>query len=57
LGLKGRQVEERLRAIDAEIAQLQASELWQLKMNSDEAAAAGEDLLAIMVPHDVEQIA
>ncbi|MBI2322112.1 MAG: J domain-containing protein [Chloroflexi bacterium] len=42
------QVEERLRAIDAELARLKATDLYQLKAKVDEAEQQGRDLLADM---------
>jgi hypothetical protein len=43
------QVEEHLDLLDAELASLQASSLWQLKAMVDEEAAKGKDLIADMV--------
>lgn len=42
------QVEERLRTIDAEMAQLRASDLYQLRVKVDEAKGEGRNLLAEM---------
>jgi hypothetical protein len=43
------QVEEQLEAYAAELASLQASPLWQLKVMVDEASARGKDLMGEMV--------
>jgi hypothetical protein len=43
------QVEEHLAQLDADLAALQASSLWQLKAMVDEEAAKGKDLIADMV--------
>jgi len=51
------QVEERFRTIEAEMAQLKASELFQLKAKAEEAEAEGRDLLAEMARHVDEQVA
>lgn len=42
------QVEERLRVIEAEMAELEASDLYQLKTKVEEAENKGQDLLVEM---------
>jgi hypothetical protein len=51
------QVENRLRAIEVEIAQLEESDLYQLKTKTEEAEDEGRDLLAEMASRVDEQIA
>lgn len=51
------QVEERLRTIDAEMIQLRASDLYQLKVKVDEAEGEGRDLLAEMAAQVDQEIA
>ena len=51
------QVGERLHTIQAEMARLQASELFQLKKKVEEAEAKGQDLLAAMAEHVQADIA
>jgi len=43
------QVQERLNAMDAQMAELKTSDLWKLRAIVEEAEAAGSDLLAQMV--------
>jgi uncharacterized coiled-coil protein SlyX len=43
------QIEERMAALDAALAELKASALWELKSKVDEAAAKGRDLVGEMV--------
>ena len=50
------QVQERLQAIATEIRLLQASELYQLKTQADEAESAGRDLLIAIAARVQEQI-
>ena len=50
------QVEDRLHAIEAELAALQASELYQLKAKADEAGREGRDLLAEMATRIEKEI-
>ena len=54
---KVEQVEERLRVIADEIAQLKASDLYQLKVKIEVAEGAGRNLLAEMAQGVEEQIA
>ncbi len=42
------QVEQRLKTIEAELARLEASDLYRLKLKADEAAGEGRDLLSEM---------
>jgi len=49
------QVEERLFAIEAEVLQMQASELFQLKTKAEEAEADGRDLLVEMAQQVAQQ--
>jgi uncharacterized coiled-coil protein SlyX len=43
------QIEERMAALDAALAELKASALWELKSKVDEASAKGRDLVGEMV--------
>ena len=51
------QVEERLRVIEAEIAELKVSDLYQLKTKVEEAESGGRDLLTDMASQIKRQIA
>lgn len=51
------QVEERLHAIEDEIAELEASDLYQLKAKVEEAESGGRDLLGEMASQVKQQIA
>ena len=51
------QVEERLRTIDAEVARLKASELFELRVKVDEAEAEGRDVLVEMAARVDERAA
>ena len=51
------QVEERLRTIEVEIAQLKESDLYQLKTKVEKAEKVGQDLLAEMAKQLDQQIA
>ncbi len=51
------QVKQRLNTIEAEIDQLEGSELYQLKIKVEEAEGAGRNLLGEMATHLDEQIA
>jgi len=51
------QVEQRLRTIEAEMAQLKASELFQLEVKVEEAEAEGRDLLIAMAQQVDQQVA
>jgi hypothetical protein len=50
------QVEDRLKAIDAEIARLEESDLYHLKKQVDEAEKEGRDLLAEMAARVDQQV-
>jgi phage shock protein A len=50
------QVENRLRAIDAEIARLEESDLYHLKNQVDQAEKEGRDLLADMAVRVNQQV-
>jgi N-methylhydantoinase B/oxoprolinase/acetone carboxylase alpha subunit len=50
------QVEDRLKAIDAEIARLEESDLYDLKNQVDQAREKGRDLLAEMAARVDQQV-
>jgi CII-binding regulator of phage lambda lysogenization HflD len=50
------QVEERLQTIKSDMAQLLASELYQLKQKVEAAEATGQDFLATLAKRVQEQI-
>jgi len=51
------QVEDRLKAIDAEMARLEETDLYQLKTQVDQAEEEGRDLLAEMAAGVDQQVA
>jgi CO dehydrogenase/acetyl-CoA synthase beta subunit len=51
------QVEDRLKVIDAEVARLEESDLYHLKIQVDQAEKEGRDLLAEMAARVDRQVA
>jgi len=51
------QVEERIRVIEAEMAELKSSDLWELKIKVGEAEKEGQDLLKEMSSQVKDRIA